>query len=173
MHPSFHPLFIRFCTYFNGNQDYFECHEVLEEYWKDIAPGDKEHTLVGFVQLATAMYHWRRGNVKGASRTLHKAQTLLRKNKNSPFYDNIDMRALYENMELIMQKIIDDAPFSPFQLIITNKQLQTFVAHEIKDLPLIDKAYLKDKHMLRDRSAIILEREINKSKKWAKKEGAE
>lgn len=173
MHPSFHPLFIRFCTYFNGNQDYFECHEVLEEYWKEIAPGDKEHALVGFIQLATAMYHWRRGNVKGASRTLFKAQTLLNKNNTSPFYDNIDMRALYENIGLIMQKIKDAQPFSSFQLKITNDQLQEVVVHEIKNLPQLNIAFLKDKHMLRDRSAIIAEREMNIKIKRAKKGGAE
>ncbi|MER2115318.1 MAG: DUF309 domain-containing protein, partial [Solibacillus isronensis] len=41
MHPLFHPLFIDYCAYFNGNNDYFECHEVLEEYWKEIAPREK------------------------------------------------------------------------------------------------------------------------------------
>ena len=41
MHPLFHPLFVDYCAYFNGNEDYFECHEVLEEYWKEVAPGDK------------------------------------------------------------------------------------------------------------------------------------
>ncbi len=173
MHPSFHPLFIRFCTYFNGNQDYFECHEVLEEYWKKIAPGDKEHPLVGFVQLATAMYHWRRGNVKGASRTLSKALTLFNKNRTSPFFDNIDMRALYENMGLIMQKIKEAEPFSPFQLVITNNQLQTVVAREIQNLPKFDIAFLTDKHMLRDRSEIIAEREMKIKMKRTKKGGAE
>ena len=34
MHPYHHPLFVNFIVYFNSNQDYFECHEVLEEYWK-------------------------------------------------------------------------------------------------------------------------------------------
>lgn len=173
MHPSFHPLFIRYCTYFNGNQDYFECHEVLEEYWKELAPGNKEHVLVGFVQLATAMYHWRRGNVKGAYRSLHKSQTLLMNNVSSPFYDNIDMRALYENMELIMQKITSEELFSPFQLIITNLQLQTMISKEIEDLPPMDDTFLKDKHKLRDRTAIIAERERNQKRKWAKKEEAE
>ncbi|RKJ17377.1 DUF309 domain-containing protein, partial [Butyricicoccus sp. 1XD8-22] len=60
MHSLFHPLFVQYFTYFNGNKDYFECHEVLEEYWKILAPGDKKHPLVGYIQLATGMYHWRR-----------------------------------------------------------------------------------------------------------------
>ena len=40
MHPQHHTLFIDYCA-FSMEIKIFECHEVLEEYWKDIAPGDK------------------------------------------------------------------------------------------------------------------------------------
>ena len=81
MHPLLHPLFIDYCAYFNGNEDYFECHEVLEEYWKVVAPGEKLHPLVGYVQLATGMYHWRRENFDGAARILKKAIDNLETNE--------------------------------------------------------------------------------------------
>ena len=35
MKPLYNPLFVKFIVYFNENQDFFECHEVLEEYWKE------------------------------------------------------------------------------------------------------------------------------------------
>ena len=41
LHPTFHPTFVQFLTHFNDTHDYFECHEVLEDYWKEIAPNDK------------------------------------------------------------------------------------------------------------------------------------
>ena len=67
MHPYHHPLFVNFIVYFNENQDYFECHEVLEEYWKSLPDGGKEHPLTAYILLATGMYHWRRGNTTGQS----------------------------------------------------------------------------------------------------------
>ena len=30
--------YIEYLMYFHGNRDYFECHEVLEEYWKEVSP---------------------------------------------------------------------------------------------------------------------------------------
>ena len=35
----------------------------------------KDHPLTAYILLATGMYHWRRGNKPGASRTLNKAMT--------------------------------------------------------------------------------------------------
>ena len=30
---SYEPLYVAYLVYFNRDQDYFECHEVLEELW--------------------------------------------------------------------------------------------------------------------------------------------
>ena len=52
MHPHQHPLFVNFIVYFNENQDYFECHEVLEEYWKSLPDGcTKDHPLTAYILL--------------------------------------------------------------------------------------------------------------------------
>ena len=29
------PLFVKFIHHFNGDRDYYECHEVLEELWME------------------------------------------------------------------------------------------------------------------------------------------
>ena len=75
MHPYHHPLFVNFIVYFNSNQDYFECHEVLEEYWKSIPDSDKDHPLTAYILLATGMYHWRRGNKPEHPVHFNKAMT--------------------------------------------------------------------------------------------------
>ena len=105
MHPLFHPLFIDYCAYFNGNEDYFECHEVLEEYWKEIAPKEKLHPLVGYVQLATSMYHWRRANFNGATRMMSKAVLNFEQNRESPFFDYIDFKQLLTVMKNRLRKM--------------------------------------------------------------------
>ncbi|MEK4228908.1 DUF309 domain-containing protein [Solibacillus sp. FSL H8-0538] len=155
MHPLFHHLFVDYCTYFNGNEDYFECHEVLEEYWKEIAPGVKDHPLVGYVQLATGMYHLRRGNTIGAQRILLKAKVNFEANKGSKFFDYVDTSKLMLDVDATLYCITQNRPFEPFQLTLTNTTLQTLVCEQIAKQPEQDPAFLFNKHMLRDRSDIL------------------
>ncbi|MGN7476536.1 DUF309 domain-containing protein [Solibacillus silvestris] len=162
MHPLFHPLFVDYCAYFNGNDDYFECHEVLEEYWKEIAPSQKLHPLVGYVQLATGMYHWRRGNFSGAKRMLGKAISNFEHNRESEFFDFVDLEELHPTMKLHLQKIEANTPFTRFSLPIENGKLLKSVEDKIKLLPPLDPHFIFNKHMLRDRSEILEAREFKK-----------
>lgn len=162
MHPLFHPLFIDYCAYFNGNNDYFECHEVLEEYWKEIAPKEKLHPLVGYVQLATGMYHWRRSNVTGAARIIEKAILNFELNRNSEFFEFIDLKQLLLIMKNQHRKIQENEPFKYFKLPITDRQLQELVQQRIKTIPLMDSHFIFNKHMLRDRTEILEAREFKK-----------
>ena len=162
MHPLFHPLYIEFCTYFNGNQDYFECHEVLEEYWKDVAPGEKKHPLVGYIQLATGLYHWRRGNFVGAERMLKNALRIFETEKiDAVFFEKIDVKQLLEDVQASIQSVESGVQFEGFKLGIVDAELHTLVQNAIKSLPASDDAYLLNKHTLRDRSDVIMEREKN------------
>ena len=162
MHPLFHPLFIDYCAYFNGNNDYFECHEVLEEYWKEIAPKEKFHPLVGYVQLATGMYHWRRSNVTGAARIIEKAILNFELNRDSEFFEFIDLKQLLLIMKNQHRKIQENEPFKHFKLPITDLQLQELVQQRIKTIPLMDSHFIFNKHMLRDRTEILEARELKK-----------
>ncbi|MFP3917636.1 DUF309 domain-containing protein [Lysinibacillus telephonicus] len=155
MHPLFHPLYVDYCTYFNGNQDYFECHEVLEEYWKLISPGDKAHPLVGYVQLATGMYHWRRNNTAGAMKILKKATNNFSNNHSSPFFEFLDYDELYNHCETSIISIEKGEKFKPFSLTFTNEDFAALVNQKIGELPTIPYDYLLNKHMLRDRTDIL------------------
>ena len=99
MHPLFHPLFTQFVTYFNEHEDYFECHEVLEEYWKEIAPKDKTHPLTALILLATGMYHWRRDNLSGAERSLSKSIDRIQVNEESAFFEGIHIQQVVKNIQ--------------------------------------------------------------------------
>ncbi|WP_107942365.1 DUF309 domain-containing protein [Metasolibacillus fluoroglycofenilyticus] len=151
-----HPLFVQYCAYFNGNEDYFECHEVLEEYWKEIAPGDRQHILVGFVQLATGLYHWRRGNTNGALRTLQKAKKCLQ--SNSPFFDMVNQADVLQKLSKSIYAIQAGETFQAFQLTIINEQFAQLVKVQIAQLEAVPHTFLRDKHKLRDRSDIVAER---------------
>jgi len=64
---------------FHATRDYFECHEILEEHWKQLAPDDPDRDVwVGLIQLAVALYHHRRGNAAGALKMYRGAAARLR-----------------------------------------------------------------------------------------------
>ncbi|MDQ0219046.1 DUF309 domain-containing protein [Peribacillus cavernae] len=71
--------YVSYLIHFHGERDYFECHEVLEEYWKEVAPGERGSRWVGLIQIAVSFYHYRRGNFIGALKTMKKAISILEK----------------------------------------------------------------------------------------------
>jgi len=163
MHPYHHPLFLNFIVYFNRNQDYFECHEVLEEYWKSIPDYSKDHPLTAFILLSTGLYHWRRGNVEGAYRTLVKAENrmlLFQK----VFTEDIDYRQLVQNIQRSIEKLQNEESFSPFRILLTSEVLERSVEEMAAKMELLptDSDAVIHKHMLRDRSDILAEREKKK-----------
>lgn len=159
MHPMHHPLFVQFLTYFNGNQDYFECHEVLEEYWKVVAPRDKKHPLTGWIQLATGLYHWRRDNFKGAHTILKKAERTLSASVYNPFLEEINTQDLLQKIHLTQEHVSNHELYSCWYIEITSQSLKEKVEHSISLLPPSDNYFIQNKHMLRDRSNILLTRD--------------
>ena len=72
--------YIQFLIHFHGDYDYFECHEILEEYWKLKPRGERDNYLVGLIQIAVSLYHHRRSNWNGAEKMIKSAIALLEKN---------------------------------------------------------------------------------------------
>ena len=165
MHPYQHPLFVNFIVYFNENQDYFECHEVLEEYWKSLPDSNKEHPLTAYILLSTGMYHWRRGNTIGAIRTIRKAMNKFPtfSTRHPSYTQKIDMRCLMQDVQNVMDRLENGMPFESFPIVVSSHNLTALVAQmksSMELLPFGSDAIIH-KHMLRDRSDILLER--NKS----------
>ncbi len=166
MHPYHQPLFINFIVYFNSNQDYFECHEVLEEYWKSIPDTNKDHPLTAYILLATGMYHWRRNNKTGARRTLEKAKTKFQSFHvtHSAYTEEINFEQLIHNVTNSVNRLEQDLPFEAFPITIQSARIAELVDKETKSMVLLplDSDAVIHKHMLRDRSDILREREEKK-----------
>jgi len=158
MHPLFHPLFTQFITYFNEHQDYFECHEVLEEYWKEVAPKDKTHPLTAWILISTGMYHWRRGNITGALRSLRKGQERAQLNVTSDFYEGIQLHQVMDHLNRTIESIRDGKPFQAFEIPVSSQELRALIDKQPMTTPLSGDQLIH-KHMLRDRSEILKIRE--------------
>lgn len=158
MHQAFHENYIEFFTYFNGNADYFECHEVFEELWKEVASNNKKHVLVGFILVATGMYHWRRGNIAGAKRSMMKGIQLVKSAEPCEYTKPVDLEDFLANCSRALAAIEEGRSFEPFTIVLTDDKLAQIVTKRIATLPANDNHFIQNKHMLRDRSDVIAER---------------
>lgn len=169
MHPYTHPLFLNFIVYFNENQDYFECHEVLEEYWKSIPRHSKEHPLTAYILVATGMYHWRRDNFVGAERTLTKAVKRFELVP-SLYKTLLNYNQLLADVQHSLYAVKQRKPFRSFLLYVHSAELEQKIATmktSMTLLPFGSDAVIH-KHMLRDRTDILQEREEKKKARLMK-----
>ncbi|MCR2802916.1 DUF309 domain-containing protein [Paenibacillus soyae] len=65
--------YIAYLVEFHATRDFFECHELLEEYWKEHPDDGLGETWIGLIQTAVGQYHERRGNLRGAASMYGKA----------------------------------------------------------------------------------------------------
>lgn len=162
MHPLQHPLFIQFIINFNNEKDYFECHEVGEEYWKAVAPKDKLHPLTGWIQLAVGMYHWRRSNYPGALRSFIRAKVKLA--DAGIWVEGFDHEKLIQQLSYSIEAVTNRKPFQAYTIPVTSIDLLEAVETYISEHPITpqDPYFIMHKHRLRDRSSIISLREQKK-----------
>jgi predicted metal-dependent hydrolase len=162
MHPLHHPLFIQFIINFNTEHDYFECHEVGEEYWKSLAPKDKTHPLTGWIQMAVGMYHWRRSNYPGALRSFIRAKAKLA--DAGIWTEGFDQQELIRLLSISIEAVTERKPFFSYKIPIHSTHLKETVKSYQATHPIApqDPYYIMHKHRLRDRSSIISLREQKK-----------
>lgn len=64
---EFPQQYLDFLFEFHMVRDYFECHEIMEAYWKSKETYPSKQTAeVALLQLSVGLYHWRRKNYDGA-----------------------------------------------------------------------------------------------------------
>ncbi len=149
---------MKYLIFFNEHTDYFECHEVLEEYWKDVAPNDKTHPLTAWILLATGMYHWRRENYIGANRSLLNAQKRFSNTSDSLFCEGIQMNALLSSLSQTIELVERCAPFQAFKILLSSDELRVKIQSQDMPVPLKGNDLIH-KHMQRDRTEILKARE--------------
>ncbi|BBI32618.1 DUF309 domain-containing protein [Cohnella abietis] len=114
------PRYFAYISYFNKDQDYFECHEVMEELWLEEG---RSPLLQGLVQVALGLHHWDNGNVTGAVKLMTSAL-----NKLTVYADDVilglDMVSLRANLKSGLEALtVMGAPFEPFRLEVKDQLL--------------------------------------------------
>ncbi|KWW11397.1 MULTISPECIES: DUF309 domain-containing protein [Peribacillus] len=169
--------YLSFLVHFHGSRDYFECHEILEEYWKETAPKERDSHWVGLIQIAVALYHDRRGNKKGAARTMAKAIANLHAKKPELLNLGLDPEKLLKMLGAIHERMLSGSPYESISLPIADLRLieicqsmcvkEGYIWCRKSDM---GNAALIHKHLLRDRSDVISERARQLSLRQSKTE---
>jgi hypothetical protein len=100
--PSPQPGFFQAVDEFN-RQDYFDCHETIETFWRPMAPGPEKEFYQGILQVGVGLYHLLRANPRGAQNVLanglERLQPLLGQ---APFEAWMALTPFYEQARQIL-----------------------------------------------------------------------
>lgn len=161
---SFSEAYVSFLIHFHGDRDYFECHEVLEDHWKNNGMA-RDSIWVGLIQIAVSFYHYRRGNIKGSLKLIDKAIHLLSYKEIEVSMLGIDYEGLIEELNISKARMHLKMPYKPINIPIYDQLLVTICKERstIKGNAwgiLVDEApdSIVHKHILRERSKVITKR---------------
>lgn len=157
--------YIQYLVHFHGDRDYFECHEILEEYWKRKPAGQRDIYWVGLIQIAVSLYHYRRQNIKGAVRMMKSAAAILTKEAQAVEQLGLDSKALLSILLEQLRDMENGQSYTSMSLPIADPQLEAACISLCHKRNLIWKSssdlsnpFLLNKHTLRDRTDVIEER---------------
>ncbi|QJC51981.1 DUF309 domain-containing protein [Paenibacillus albicereus] len=161
---SFHPdAYIRYLAQFHGTRDYFECHELLEDYWKE-HPGADSGLWHGLIQIAVGQYHLRRGNRGGARKMLRSAwERLRREDLGRAGLDGPALLALLDDAAGRLEAG-EPLPYRSWTLPIEDPDLLAAAREESARLGAAwcvegePAEEIVHRHRLRDRSGVVLAR---------------
>lgn len=152
---------IDYLVQFHGARDYFECHEILEEYWKE--NNQQEPIWISLIQFAVSLYHYRRGNLIGARRMMDRA--IENANEHPTHTLGIDHERLLRLMEKVAMRCDKELPYEDVYIPLTNKTLIEKCKQRTAQLRLtwcaqspMDNQEIIHKHKMRDRTQVIQER---------------
>ncbi|WP_456278463.1 DUF309 domain-containing protein [Bacillus sp. AK128] len=157
--------YIDYLVHFHGDRDYFECHEVLEEYWKEDDQGNRKIHWVALIQIAVSLYHQRRGNFKGSLKMMKNASIILKNEEAAVKKLGLDYDELLQILDDRITEIEIEQPYSSISLPIKDRHLLSECQKECKVRHLVwgthsnlEDQYLLNKHTLRNRRDVIEER---------------
>lgn len=150
--------YIEFLAHFHGTRDYFECHEVLEEYWKKVDPKNRQSVWVFLIQFAVCMYHYRRGNINGAFTLIKRCQNKFGPNQNQLARLGLDVQQLELLLFDVKAQIEINTPYKSFFLPIKDPSLLTKVKQLCVEWKVeygrtsdLNETFIINKHRLRKR----------------------
>ncbi|WLR43788.1 DUF309 domain-containing protein [Bacillus carboniphilus] len=159
--------FIEYLVQFHAKRDYFECHEILEEYWKEKNSSERDHFWVGFIQLAVGLYHQRRNNFSGSERMMKSCYHIFKNNLGTVEKLGVDSSNLLSSIVTRIHDVEQRKMYKRFDIPIKDHSLKAEAKEHANEMGLVwgidsdlNDLEVIHRHTLRDRSDVIAEREL-------------
>lgn len=110
-----------------NEEEFFECHDVLEELWAEVL-GEEKLFLQGLIQAAVAMYHFGNENLGGA-RKLYRTSREKLEQYPSP-YMGIDLLQFLIDFEKCFQELIEAGEKYPEGVVLQDDRVPVIRAAE-------------------------------------------
>lgn len=171
--------YISFLVEFHATRDLFECHELLEEYWKEHPNDGMSDIWVGLIQLAVGLYHERRGNRKGAAMMLEQSRKRLAVSYLAPLgLDRVRLIGLIDKRLASLAEREPALPYKDMNLPIESDEIARRCKEQCEKRgllwgepsPLTNDALIH-RHKLRDRSEVIEARQTSLQAKQKERSG--
>ncbi|MGM8214017.1 DUF309 domain-containing protein [Bacillaceae bacterium W0354] len=128
--------YIQFLYHFHYSRDYFECHEVLEDYWIKHTNQERQSIWVGLIQLAVAFYHYRRDNLLGAYKLMKASSEKLMKMEIELDDLGLNSRAIQKQLNQQLYEVINQKPYKSIDLPIIDPVLKEEIKNYANSLNL-------------------------------------
>lgn len=112
--------YMEYLVHFHSSRDYFECHEIMEEFWLE---NNREKKWLLLIQLAVAVYHERQKNINGSLRLYRKVLSYLRANPELLADLGIHGGDLEQQVKLRIKTILNEGNYEPFNLPLIDDML--------------------------------------------------
>lgn len=126
------PRYLAFIAHFNGDRDYFECHEVMEELWLEEG---RSPLLQGLLQAAVGLHHWNNGNLSGAVKLMTASRQKL--GRYGDLLLGLDLAALCRDLDISLKRLKEstqDVPFQAFKLKVVDDRLRQAVSRVEREM---------------------------------------
>lgn len=168
--------YIQYLAEYNGSRDYFECHEIMEEYWKDHPESEFRTCWLVLIRISVCLYHARRGNWTGAIKLMGKAATEVE----SRLFERLglDGKKLKTRVEQITEEWRgEDVTYEDIELPIIDERLRKLAQKRCQELGyswgihgLLAGEDVIHRHLTRDRSEVVLARAESAKRKALSRE---
>lgn len=103
-----------------NEEEFFECHDVLEELWSETLTDEKKF-LQGLIQASVALFHFGNENFGGARKLYFAAREKL-----EPYGDEcmgIDLKKFLEDFQSCFQELLDCRETYPTDILLRDERV--------------------------------------------------
>lgn len=106
------PQYLEGLRLFNA-EDFFECHEVLEELWTE-THDERRKFYQGLIQASVALFHFGNGNLGGARKVYLSSRKYLESYPAE--YEGLKLKKLLDDLAFCFQELTDAKDTYPAEI---------------------------------------------------------